>query len=168
MGQLQALFRCGESRLSRFMDSEHDAARKDLIIEHSQFPRGQRELAAASHEGRGENPFCGDRIHVQLQVDARGRIADAACLARGCAISMASASMLADTVTGRSLDEAARLIELVRNTLTAEVESRSDLPGDLDALRLVRRYPARVKCATLAWHALQQALAGGMGSVSTE
>jgi len=140
------------------MNAGHPETWKQVIMEHSQFPRGARELADATHEGRGENPFCGDRVRVQLIVGADGVIVEAACVASGCAISLASASLLAGSVQGLRADEARARFEQVRAML---VESRSggyEQLGELQALQLVRQYPSRVKCATLAWHGLRNAL----------
>jgi nitrogen fixation NifU-like protein len=150
------------------METEQAEIWKELIIEHSQFPRGHAELAQASHEGRGENPFCGDRVSVQLRIRPDGVIEEVACLSTGCAISIASASMLASHVAGLSGEEADTLFEKVRDMLTSAERSADEPPGELAALKLVRRYPSRVKCATLAWHVLHRALQGETELVSTE
>jgi nitrogen fixation NifU-like protein len=151
------------------MDSSSQSDWQDLIIEHSQFPRGHRELAEASHRCKGENPVCGDRVDLRLLVNEAGLIEDIACQSGGCAISLASASLLVEHVRGKSKERAMALAEEVRAMLVlSETPADSTELGDLSALQLVRRYPARVKCATLAWHALRHALQGTYGSVSTE
>ena len=145
------------------MDAERQAAWKDILIEHSQFPRGCTELPAPSHQGKGDNPLCGDRVTVQLAVGPLGHIEQVACLPSGCAISIASASLLAERVQGLSLAETEMLFGQVHTMLTGEGED-----GLLEALCMVRQYPSRVKCATLAWHALRQALQAGPETASTE
>jgi nitrogen fixation NifU-like protein len=150
------------------MDSARQADWKDLLIEHSQFPRGCAELPAPSHQGKGDNPLCGDRVTVQLSVDDGGRIDQVACLPSGCAISIASASMLAERVRGLSVAEADELFGKVRAMLTEADAGPSTEIGDLEALCMVRQYPSRVKCATLAWHALRQALQGDREAATTE
>lgn len=149
------------------MHDETHNAWKDLIIEHSQFPRGQHEISPASHQGKGENPFCGDRATVQLRVDGDDSIAEIGCLASGCAISIASASLLAEHVSGLTMTQAQTLFEQVRGMLTG-ADPEANMPAGLEALQLVRQYPSRVKCATLAWHVLHQALQGDTEPVTTE
>jgi nitrogen fixation NifU-like protein len=141
---------------------------QDVIIDHSQFPRGHRELDRHTHQGEGENPWCGDRVTVQLTVDENGVIREVGCQSIGCAISMASASLLADNLSGLTVEEAAELVQRVRDLVTLP-----DLPveagrGEIGALQMVRQYPSRVKCATLAWHALTHALGGNETTASTE
>ncbi len=131
---------------------------QDTLIDHSQFPRRHGELEDATHQASGENPLCGDRVHLQLQVDSRGVISDARFAGVGCAVSLASASMLAEHVVGLDVTRAGWLFAAVRGMLTEPGEPAPGVPQDLLALQLVRRYPARVKCATLAWHALRYAL----------
>jgi nitrogen fixation NifU-like protein len=138
---------------------------KDTIIDHGQFPRKHGRIEAASHQGKGENPFCGDRVSLQLKLKD-GVIADVGFEATGCAISLSSASLLADNLLGKSASEAQALFESVHSLLTGN-QSQSDL-GELEALALVTRYPARVKCASLVWHVLRNALQGEEATASTE
>ena len=141
---------------------------KEVIIDHSQFPRRHGRIDKPSHEASGENPFCGDRVTLQLQTDAADTITDARFEATGCAISIASASLLAESLPGKSIGEAQSLFESVHECLTGEAMSGATGLGDLEALSLVRNYPSRVKCATLCWHALKGALAGSGNVASTE
>ena len=152
---------------------DQSARWKECIVEHSQFPRAHLPLEQVTHEGRGDNPFCGDRVTVQLVVGADDRIREVGCQSVGCAISMASASLLASSVKNCSTAQAHSLFERVRDMLItgrepdALAEEETAL-GDLEALLMVRQYPSRVKCATLAWHALKHALAGEPETASTE
>ena len=147
------------------VDESKEQEWKDVIIDHNQFPRRHGTLTSISHEARGENPFCGDKVSLQLQVNG-GTIVDVAFEATGCAISLSSASILVDNLAGKSIEEADELFHTVHELLTVPLEeSRGDL-GEIEALTLIKRYPARVKCATLAWHVLRNALDGG-GKVAT-
>ncbi len=141
----------------------------EIIIEHSQFPRHHGTIENPTHEGHGENPFCGDRIKLQFSVGDNGVIECAAVESVGCAISMASASLLATHLHGLTLDEAGDLFEQVRAAITAGPdEERDEALGELAALAFAGRYPSRVKCATLPWHVLKHALAEDESVASTE
>ena len=150
------------------MSSDPRQAWSDVIVDHSQFPRRHGELAAATHCGKGDNPFCGDRIELQLQVDEEGLIRDARFTATGCAISTASASLLVSHIGGLSVGEADRMFHSVRALLTGAGTPGEESLGELEALQLVKQYPARVKCASLAWHVLHHALAGEEAVATTE
>ncbi len=141
---------------------------KEVIIDHNQFPRRHRRIENPSHEGHGENPFCGDRVCLQLQVDEQGIISDIGFEATGCAISLSSASLLTTNLAGKHTVAATHLFAGVHDLLTGnEGADQQDL-GELEALALIRRYPARVKCATLAWHVLKNALKGAQQVATTE
>lgn len=141
----------------------------EIIIEHSQFPRHHGTIEHPTHEGRGENPFCGDRVKLQFAVNPEGIIESAAVESVGCAISMASASLLASHLEGLSLSKAQALFEQIRTAiLEGPDEDRDQELGELAALAFAGRYPSRVKCATLAWHVLKHALAGDSSIASTE
>ena len=141
----------------------------EIVIEHSQFPRHHGTLPNPTHQGNGENPFCGDRVSLQLSVNESGVIEHAAVESVGCAISTASASMLATHIHGLKLTEAEDLFAQVRALITEGLEDDSDEKlGELAALAFAGRYPSRVKCATLAWHVLKHALAGDTSVASTE
>jgi nitrogen fixation NifU-like protein len=151
-------------------DSATDSATRwqELIIDHSQFPRRRGCLEHASHQASGENPLCGDRVRLYLEMDEQGLIRDARFEATGCAISLASASMLAAALPGRSRAQALELFSEVHGLLTGAGWRGAQAPGELEALGLVARFPLRVKCATLSWHVLRQALEGGSTTVTTE
>lgn len=141
----------------------------EIIIEHSQFPRHHGTIKDPTHEGHGENPFCGDRITLQLLVDDKGLITQAVAETVGCAISMASASLLATHLHGLNLSQALELFEKTHAAiLQGPNEERVQQLGELAALTFAGRYPSRVKCATLPWHVLKHALAGDKSVVSTE
>lgn len=141
---------------------------QEILLDHYRRPRNFGPLDAADREVEGHNPLCGDRITLRLRLDGE-RIGEARFEGSGCAISTASASMMTEAVSGRTVAEALALAERFRGRLTdaAPAEPEEEL-GELAALDGVREFPMRVKCATLAWHALREALAGGGGRVSTE
>ena len=141
---------------------------RDIIIEHSQFPRHHGSLDASSHEGIAENPLCGDRITLQLKVNSSGVIEDIAFSATGCAMSLASASLLASHLKGRSVDDATRLFTAVHSLFTGDDAGEpSDDLGELAALGVARRFPARVKCVTMPWHHLNSLLKSDTGKIDS-
>jgi len=151
------------------MTDERMQRYSEIIIEHSQFPRHHGRIENPTHEGHGENPFCGDRVRLQFSVNGDGVIEHAAAESVGCAISTASASLLATGLHGLNLDEAEALFEQVRMAITSGVAEGGDEElGELAALAMAGRYPSRVKCATLAWHVLKHALVVDDSVVSTE
>jgi nitrogen fixation protein NifU and related proteins len=141
---------------------------QEVILEHSKAPRNYRELANANHKAEGFNPLCGDHftIYLDLQGDA---IRDISFQGAGCAISKASASMMTQSVKGKSKQDAEKLFKDFHKLVTGDRQNggRADL-GKLAVFSGVSEYPARVKCATLAWHTLQAALENKQGTVSTE
>ena len=142
---------------------------QEVILEHSKAPRNFKALPAANHKAEGFNPLCGDRFTVYLDVED-GKVRDISFQGSGCAISKASASMMTQTVKGKTVAEAEQLFEHFHKFVTARPHEGTD-PGDLGKLAVfsgVSEFPARVKCATLAWHTLQAALEGKQESVSTE
>ena len=141
----------------------------EIIIEHSQFPHHHGTIENPTHQGRGENPFCGDRVSLQLLVNDAGVIEQAAVESVGCAISMASASLLATHLHGLGLQQAEALFDQVHTAITqGPDENRDEQLGELAALTFAGRYPSRVKCATLPWHVLKYALAQDDSVASTE
>jgi nitrogen fixation protein NifU and related proteins len=145
----------------------------EVILDHNRRPRNFGRLPGASHSAVGYNPLCGDRVEVYLRVE-QGRIEEIAFEGVGCAISTASASMMTEALRGKSLEETRRLFERFHALVTgapagggstrggAETASGGALElGKLAAFSGVGEYPMRVKCATLAWHALQSALQSG-------
>jgi nitrogen fixation NifU-like protein len=129
----------------------------ELVVEHKRAPRNFGALEAPTHRARGHNPQCGDDLEVQLQVHDE-RLRDIRFRGQGCAICIASASMMSEAVKGHTLDEAAALQRRFRAVLTGQLEPEPAQLGKLISLSGVRRYPARIKCALLGWHALMHAL----------
>lgn len=132
---------------------------QELILQHSRHPRHYGELPAATHSAVGDNPLCGDRYEVHLQVDASGQIRDAAFEGVGCAISKASASLMLDAVIGMSQMQFEQLFHDFQQVIRGEdgaAEARGRI-GKLAAFAGIWKYPARVKCAMLSWHALRNA-----------
>ncbi len=139
---------------------------QEIILDHNKRPRNFREIAGCTCCAEGFNPLCGDELRVFVQVE-QGRLADVAFQGQGCAISKASASMMTSKTKGRTEDEARGLVKAVRGMLLGPEEEPPALLGDLAALSGVRKFPARIKCAMLPWHALEAAL-GGQTAVTTE
>ena len=133
---------------------------RELILDHARKPRHFGKLESATHSAEGINPLCGDKLRLYLQVDEAGKIRDAAFEGSGCAISVASASLLTDSIIGLHERDALAKFEDVTSSLTASGENlqHNIKLGKLRALEGVRQFPARVKCATLAWHALHSAI----------
>ena len=151
------------------MLSDLDELYQQVILDHGRKPRNFRAIEKPSATAEGFNPLCGDRVTVCLTRD-NGNIADAAFTGKGCAISTASASMMTQAVKGKSLDELHSLFELFHHMVTDESCTEDKLAplGKLAVFAGVRKYPVRVKCATLPWHTMLAALEHKGGSVSTE
>ena len=141
---------------------------QQVILDHNKNPRNFREMEDATSRVDGYNPLCGDHYTVFLRTDGE-TIAEVSFTGSGCAISKASASVMSSTVKGKSKAEAERLFETFHRLVTGDASglSAADL-GRLAAFSGVSEFPARVKCATLAWHTLRSALEGRDEKVSTE
>jgi nitrogen fixation NifU-like protein len=139
---------------------------QEIILDHGRHPRNFRKIEGTTHFAQGHNPLCGDRVTVYVSLDGE-RIADVSFQGRGCAISTAAASLMTEVLKGKTVDEARALFaqfharvtggasdEMLSEVLTEEMDRLEPLTG-------VKAYPARVKCATLSWHALDAALKGG-------
>lgn len=134
-----------------------DQLYQSVIIEHDRSPRNFRKLDAPTHHAEGRNPLCGDQVEVEFTVDAEGRITEAAFQGRGCAVSKASASMLTTAVKGKTVAEAEALAKEFHALLTGGTADEATL-GKLKVFAGLAAYPMRVKCATMAWHAMKEAL----------
>jgi len=130
---------------------------REILLDHFRRPRHAGRVEHPDAEVEATNPLCGDEITLTLRI-AGGRVTEVAFAGRGCSISQASASMLCDTVTGMEVSEAGGLADRFRGMLVADGPAVDD--GDLAVLQGVKAYPVRVKCATLAWNALIEALSG--------
>jgi nitrogen fixation NifU-like protein len=142
---------------------------QEVILEHSKAPRNFRELKSSDRKAEGFNPLCGDRFTVYLQMEGDS-IQEITFQGAGCAISKASASMMTQSLKGKTKSEADELFHRFHNVVTGQPPIHGDNPelGKLTVFSGVSKFPARVKCATLAWHTLQAALEGTQESVSTE
>jgi len=139
------------------------------ILDHNKQPRNFRVPAGANRQAAGHNPLCGDRVavHVVFEEDV---VKDVGFQGAGCAISTASASLMTQAVKGKSRAEFEKLFDAFHEVVTGDPQQEVDAAsvGKLAVLAGVREYPVRVKCATLAWHTLRAALAGGRETVKTE
>ncbi|MBV8894747.1 MAG: SUF system NifU family Fe-S cluster assembly protein [Acidobacteria bacterium] len=141
---------------------------QEVILEHSKAPRNYRELKPADHQAQGYNPLCGDRFTIYLQMEA-DRIRDISFQGSGCAISKASASMMTQSLKGKTRTEAHELFNNFHEVVTGQGGGRDQAElGKLAVFSGVCEFPLRVKCATLAWHTLEAALEGKQEAVSTE
>lgn len=142
---------------------------QEVIFDHYRRPRNHRPLPDANYKAEGFNPLCGDRITVYLRVE-EGVVRDASFEGAGCAIAMASASLMTEALKGVTQLEAEALCGQFREMVTAPAAAQTVAPelGKLAVFSGVREFPARVKCATLAWHTLRAALHGEGRPVSTE
>ncbi len=133
---------------------------QDIILDHSRHPRHHGACAGETHRARAENPNCGDEVVVHLRLSPEGRVEEVTFTGQGCALSQASASLLTTKVRGKSQPEAFVLASQVQRLMSGDGVPPAELEGlgDLQALQGAARYPQRVKCATLAWSALVQAL----------
>ena len=141
---------------------------RDVIVDHNRNPRNFREMPDADRHADGFNPLCGDKLTVFVKLDG-DRISDVSFQGSGCAISVASASLLTESVKGKTVPDAEQLFGKMHDLLTrddADVDVES--LGKLGALSGVREFPARVKCASLCWHTLEAALHQQVEPVKTE
>jgi len=146
----------------RKQEAELDDLYRDIILDHYRNPRHKGHLAAptASHEGL--NPLCGDEVMIEVQLED-GRLADVAYTGSGCSISQSSASMMTEAIAGKSVDAVRHLIGEFTAMMRGSDEADPEEMGDLEALTGVRKFPVRIKCATLAWHTLDEALKTASG-----
>jgi nitrogen fixation NifU-like protein len=141
---------------------------QDLILDHGRRPRNHRRPGHFTHAAEGLNPLCGDRLTVYVDVE-EGRIREVAFEGTGCAISTASASLMTESLRGRTLDEARSLFVWFHEMLAGPAAPKTPPPhGKLAVFEGVREFPVRVKCATLPWHTLKAALEKQADKVSTE
>lgn len=146
---------------------------RELILDHARSPRHFGKLDGATHSAEGINPLCGDKLKLYFSIDGDGRITDAKFEGSGCAISVASASLLTDTVIGMKTGRALEFFSALVSRLSGKSENGDDSASKIDlgklvALEGVKEFPSRVKCATLAWHALNSAIKNESEPVSTE
>jgi nitrogen fixation protein NifU and related proteins len=140
---------------------------QEVIMDHNRNPRNFRTLDGADRVVEGHNPLCGDSLTLMVDLED-GHVHDIAWQGMGCAISKSSTSLMTEAVKGRTIEEAQALYENFHRLVTRDGEADKDLLGKLKVFSGVGEFPARVKCATLAWRTLAAALEGGETTVSTE
>ena len=145
---------------------------QEVILDHGKAPRNFHDIEDATAHAHGANPLCGDQLVVYLKIDDDKRIEDVSFVGKGCAISVASASMMTELVKGRTVDEAEEMFRRFHEMCTGDDEGGESklLEDDLEKLNVlsgVRAFPVRVKCATLPWHTLHAAIEG-KEEISTE
>jgi nitrogen fixation NifU-like protein len=152
------------------MSTELEELYQEVILDHSRRPRNFGALEKPDVLVHGDNPACGDEIHLGVQFGADGALQEIRFSGQGCAISQASASMMTTKLKGKSRAEAAEMALAFQNLVTGQATEQSKSLGDLQLLQGVRKFPQRVKCAMLPWRAVEQALAqtAGEATVSTE
>ena len=144
---------------------------QSVILDHNKAPRNFGELEDANRCAEGNNPLCGDKLILQLKLDNDERVLDIRFSGMGCAISTASASLMTESLKGKTLAEVKAIFDDFHNMVAGEElceKSKQPSLGKLDVFSGVRQYPARVKCATLVWHTLNAALAKKNQTISTE
>jgi len=142
---------------------------QELILDHNKRPRNRRPLPNADREAKGYNPLCGDRVTIFVSLEG-DRVKEVTFEGSGCAISTASASLMTESLKGKTLDEAKAIFRRFHRLVTGESVETEEGPGlgKLEVFSGVCQYPARVKCATLAWHTLNAALEDRHTEVTTE
>lgn len=142
------------------MNDALDSLYREVVLDHYKNPRGKKKLAHVDIKNEGKNPMCGDEIEVEVELDG-DRVKDLSVSCAGCAISVASGSMLYEVIKGKSLDEVKKIARIVKAMLKGEEYSTDGIDlGDLDVLEGVRKFPVRIKCALLSWTTLVDALEG--------
>ena len=146
---------------------------QDIILEHGKSPRNLGKCEGYSHEAKGYNPLCGDKVHVYLKLDSEKKVEGLTFEGDGCAISLASASIMTELVKGKYFDEAKEImnafLDMIKNT--SNIQSNhldDDQKTKLMSLSGVKQFPMRVKCATLSWHTLNSAMERKKEEVNTE
>jgi nitrogen fixation protein NifU and related proteins len=139
------------------MPDQLDNLYRDIIMDHYRYPRGRKKLSDPDVKNEGQNPICGDQIEVSLKV-TEGRVEDISVDCVGCAISVASGSMLADAIQGKTLAEVKVIASAIKAILKGEEPPQGIDIGDLEALSGVKNFPVRIKCALLSWTTLIDAL----------
>jgi len=146
---------------------------QDIILEHGKSPRNLGKCEGYSHDAKGYNPLCGDKVHVYLKLNSGKKVEGLTFEGEGCAISLASASIMTELVKGKSFDETRDIMNAFLNMIknTSEIRSNhldEDQKTKLMSLSGVKQFPMRVKCATLSWHTLISAMEGKKEEINTE
>ena len=146
---------------------------QDIILEHGKSPRNLGKCEGYSHEAKGYNPLCGDKVHVYLKLDNGKKVESLTFEGEGCAISLASASIMTELIRGKSINDAKEIMNAFLNMIknTSKIQSNhldEDQKTKLMSLSGVKQYPMRVKCATLSWHTLISAIDNTQEEINTE
>jgi nitrogen fixation NifU-like protein len=146
---------------------------QELILEHGKNPRNLGKTENFNKDAKGNNPLCGDNVHIYLKLNDQRKVEDISFEGSGCAISMASASIMTDLIKGKSDNEAKEIIEDFLGMIKENPELKNNILKEDDKTKLmclsgVKQYPMRVKCATLSWHTLVSAMENGEKEISTE
>ena len=146
---------------------------QEIILDHGKNPRNLGKFENFNKDAKGHNPLCGDKVHLFLKLDENKKVNDISFEGQGCAISMASASIMTDLIKGKSENEVKEIIEKFLDMIKEKDDISTNLLNDDEKLKLmslggVKNYPMRVKCATLSWHALSSALNDFQKEISTE
>lgn len=152
------------------MEQELRELYQQVILDHNKAPRNFRKIENPTNQAEGYNPLCGDNVTIYLIIDENNVIKDISFLGSGCAISKASASLMTSMLKGKTVEEAEKLFHKFHDLVTDKLGDNFNLDefGKLAVFAGVREFPARVKCASLAWHTLINALHGKDEKVSTE
>jgi len=145
---------------------------QDIILENGKSPRNLGKCEGYNHNAKGYNPLCGDKVHVYLKLDSKKKVEDLSFEGEGCAISLASASIMTELIKGKSFEDTKEIMKAFLNMIknTSEIQSNhldEDQKTKLMSLSGVKQFPMRVKCATLSWHTLVSAMEGKKEEVNT-
>ena len=146
---------------------------QDIILEHGKSPRNHGKCEGYNHEAKGYNPLCGDKVHVYLKMDKEKKVENLTFEGEGCAISLASASIMTELVKGKSFINAKEImydfLNMIKNTSELKLNCLDqDQKTKIMSLSGVKQFPMRIKCATLSWHTLKSAMIGQKEEVNTE
>ena len=146
---------------------------QDIILEHGKNPRNLGKCEGYSHEAKGYNPLCGDKVHVYLKLDSKKKVESLSFEGEGCAISLASASIMTELIKGKSFEVVKEIMKAFLNMIknTSEIQSNhldENQKTKLMSLSGVKQFPMRVKCATLSWHTLVSAIENKKEEINTE
>tara|TARA_B100000427_G_scaffold300577_1_gene283053 strand:+ start:315 stop:788 length:474 start_codon:yes stop_codon:yes gene_type:complete len=146
---------------------------QDIILEHGKSPKNKGRCKEYNHDAKGYNPLCGDKVHIYLKLNKEKKVENLTFEGDGCAISLASASIMTEIVKGKSFDEAKDIMSEFLKMVKGNSEIKSNYLDDDQKIKLmslsgVKQFPMRVKCATLSWHTLVSALEGKKEEVNTE
>jgi nitrogen fixation NifU-like protein len=146
---------------------------KEIVLDHGKNPRNKKKCKDFNQDAKGHNPLCGDKVHVFLKLNQDKKVEDISFEGEGCAISMASASIMTETIKGRDFNVAKKILEHFLHILKEGSKLSINSLSEEENIRMmslsgVKRFPMRVKCATLAWHTFVHAAEGGNETVNTE